>query len=461
MRTLVTTVLLLTLCVAGFAQGHFHFAGPMSQFLPEGGVPGTVTGGLPFAVVLTDAGATLAPTSFDFQPEGWEGKATLTLADVKFADGRLTATVRLSNDTKAPLEGLRLDITGATEEYKAKDDQGQDILKTRAQAVGIASPLLLGDVAKRDSADPQPLDAGPIVFQPETTKITVTGVLSGLYYAGMIKPPVDAQVFSLDFDPQGRLNMALRAKNDLYRCDPDGQNAVPTAKLPKYAPGNMAVDPLNGDLLATSYAIYRFSADGAPKEVLSSLAGPTADRLRGYGRVIRFDPKGNLYVGDDAFLACYFDNQRLWAVDRIGEYRFNSGLVFDVDREGKLWVADAVPSALYTMGRKGEGARRVTAGADWHLGAITEPRAVRIDAHGNVYVVEGSINKPDKKEVQRVSVFDAQGRIVRVFGRADRSPAKTGLMEGQLSPLASDLAFGPDGRIFLANSNMIMIFRPF
>jgi len=150
-------VLLLASCVSGFAQGHFHFAGPMSQFLAEGVTPGAVTSGLPFAVVLSDAGATIAPTTFTLQGEGWDGNATLTLTDAKFANGHLTATVHLTNGTRSALEGLRLDLTGATEEYKAKGAQGNDILKTRAQAVGLGSPLLFGDVAKRDAADPQPL----------------------------------------------------------------------------------------------------------------------------------------------------------------------------------------------------------------------------------------------------------------------------------------------------------------
>lgn len=467
MRSLVVLVLLLSLCGACFAQGHYHFAGPMSQFLVEGAAPGAVTGGLPFAVVLSDAGATIAPTTFTLTAEGWEGEAKLTLENAKFADGHLTATLRLSNDTRSALEGLRLDVTGATEEYQAKDEQGKDILKTRAQPVAIASPILFGDVAKRDTADPQPFDAAPLTFQPETTKITVSGVLSGLYYAGALAPAVVKgwSVWSVDTDAQGRLYMAVRGKNDLYRCDANGENGVAVAKLPKYGPGNIAVDPLKGDVLATSYEVYCYGANGADKGMIAKFSGPTEDRLRGNARVIRFDRKGNLYVADDERLACYFDNQRLWDVDRAGEYRFNSGFYFDVDPEGRFWVADQVAKAFYVMGRKGEGARRLAAGLDWRLGSVSTPRGVRADAHGNIYVTEGGINQPTLKEAQRISVFDKDGRLVRVFGRADRSPdAKGNPLDGQIGPLACDMAFGPDGRLYVANQNdkvQIMVFRPF
>jgi hypothetical protein len=166
MRPLLIAVLILASCAAGFAQGHFNFAGPLSQSLKEGATPGAVTGGLPFAVVLSAGGATIAPTQFDLSGPGWTGKAHLTLANPQFAGGHLTATVQLQNGSGSVLEGLRLDITGATEEYKAKDAQAQDLLKTRPQAVTIPSPLLLGDLQKDDAADPQALDASTIAFQP-------------------------------------------------------------------------------------------------------------------------------------------------------------------------------------------------------------------------------------------------------------------------------------------------------
>ena len=465
MRTLVITVALLSSCVSCFGQGHFHFAGPLSQFLAEGAAPGAVTGGLPFAVVLSEGGATIAPTTFTLQSEGWEGEATLTLENAQFANGRLTATVRLSNGTPSVLAGVRLDVTGATEEYKAKDDQGNDLLKTRAQAVGIASPLLFGDVAEHDDADPQPLEAGALAFQPETTRVMVSGLLSGLYLAGGISTPIaGGKVLSLDFDPQGRLYMAVLRQKDVYRCDADGQNMVAVASFPQIL-AHIAIDPANGDILGTSHDIFRFSADGADQGRVPPPGAPTADRVRGFAGVLRFDHDGKLYVADDNTLACYVANRRLWAADRLGAYRFHSPLFFDVDGEGNCWIGEPVEDALYRVGPAGAEGKRLATGPDWHLGGITNPRAVRADAHGNVYLIEHANTQKGLEEVQRISVFDREGRIVRVFGRGDRSPAEEGkLKEGQVAGIANDLAFGPDGRVYIANTNgdpQILVFRPF
>jgi DNA-binding beta-propeller fold protein YncE len=470
MRPLIAVVLLLVCCLASYAEPHnFHFAGPMTQFLAEGATPGAVTDGLPFAVVLSDAGATIAPTTFTLQGAGWDGQATLTLEDVKLANGHLTATVHLRNATDSALEGLRLDLTGASEEYKAKDDQGNDILKTRAQPVSIASPILFGDVAKRDDADPQPLDASTIAFQPETTNVTVSGVLSGLYYAGAIATPVEGgEPCSVDFDSQGRLYIALRGQLGVYRSDADGNNMTTVASFPDSLinpPQNIAVDPANGDILGTSHFIYRCGADGTYNGQVPPEGGPENDATRGFVGTIRFDRDGQLYCADEATLACYVDNQRIWTADHVGDHWFQSPIFFDVDGNGTFWVADFGPHELYALGRRGANGKIIATGPDWHLGRIMSPWAVRADAHGNIYVIEGESSEEGKDEVVRVSVFDSAGKIVRVFGHGDRTPAEGGeLLEGQVSGLARDLEFGPDGRVYIANSNadaQIMVFRPF
>ena len=472
MRYLLIAVVVLALCVPCFAQPHhFHFAGPMSQFLAEGCAPGAVTGGLPWAVVLTDAGATITPNpaTFTLTAPGWEGTATLTLADAKFAGGHLTATIKLSNMTSAPLEGLRLDLTGATEEYKAKDDKGNDILKTRAQAVTIASPILLGDVAKKDDADQQPLDASTIAFQPETTRITVSGVISGLYYAGAIATPADSgTACDVDFDAQGRLYFLLTQDLHIYRCDADGHNITVAATLPEdlvNSPGNLTVDPMTGGMFASSHTVYRFGAGGNYQGLMPPAGAPDKDATQGFVGTLRFDPQGRMYLADEGTLACYSDNQRIWTADHVGEHEFHSPILFDVDGSGNFWVAGFDAHELYELGRRGVNGKVIATGPDWHLGRIISPWAVRADARGNVYVIEGESTEDQKQEAMRVSVFDSAGQIVRVFGHGDRVPAEQdGVLVGQVIGLARDLAFGLDGRVYIANNYAgapILIFRPF
>src|SRR5579871_5343860 len=122
LSTLFSTTLTRPVC-AQDAAGHFHYAGPLSKFQVEGATPGAVAGGLPFTVTVADNGATITPSSFDLKGPQWNSAAKLTLDGLKYAGGKLTATARIQNGSGSVLEGVRLDITGATEEYKAKDAQ--------------------------------------------------------------------------------------------------------------------------------------------------------------------------------------------------------------------------------------------------------------------------------------------------------------------------------------------------
>ena len=472
MRYVLVAILLLVLAGACWAvpPHHFHFAGPMAQFLAAGKAPGVVSGGLAFAVVLTDAGATITPNpaTFTLTAPGWDGTATLTLADAKFAAGHLTATVKLTNGTTSVLEGLRLDLTGATEEYKAKDDKGNDILKTRAQPVTIASPLLLGDVAKKDDADPQPLDASTITFQPETTRITVSGVVSGLYLSSVIKTPEEGGApCALDFDAQGRLYLLRREEWEVLRCDAEGQNMAVFGTFPDdlvNSPGHLAVNPATGDVLATTHGIYRLDATGAYKGAFPPEGAAEEDKTQGFVGALRFDHNARLYCADEGTLACYVDNRRTWTLDRLGDVAFGSPILLDVDLNGNFWVGDYGAHNLFELGRRGVNGKLIATGPDWHLGAVTSPAAVRCDARGYVYVIEGASTEEGQEEEERVSVFDPAGRLVRVFGHGDRLPLADALLPGQVSSLASDLAFGPDGRVYLANADAtqpILVFRPF
>lgn len=122
-----------------------------------------------------------------------------------------------------------------------------------------------------------------------------------------------------------------------------------------------------------------------------------------------------------------------------------------VDREGNVWVADA-------RGERGKGSVVVkfspegkvlmTLGRPGVLGnppeALTEPSDLVTDpANGDVYVAESHTNVEDPNLVGRISVFDRNGRFLRVLGA-------TGTGRGQFrTPHAVE--FDSQGRLVVAD----------
>lgn len=442
-------------------QPHFHFAGPMSAFMAEGATPGAVTSGLPFTIELAEGGAKVTPASFDLKGPKWQGAATLALDGPKFADGHLTGTLRLRNGSGSVIEGVRLDVTGATEEYRAKDEQGKDVLKTRPMPAAIASPLLFGDVPKDEDADPEPLDVIGIAFKPETTRILVHGLLSGLYYVGSFTDGTEHCVaVQLDTDPKGRVYLADRNEDTIYRTDADGSSPQAVAKLPAAVRG-VAVDPKTGGIVGTyinahDFLLFTPGGDDAGKIEQDDGAGVFV----GWPGWARYDRMGTLYVGFGKAIHRLAGGKPVMSVSSVGNYEFQGGPAFDIAPDGALWVATG--DTLFRVDASGKSGKRAAIGPDWRLGKVTSPQAVRVDAQGNVYVLEGETNV----EWTRASVFDRNGHVVRVFGHGNKTPKENNAdaWPGELRRNNYDLAFGPDGTVYVAvedTHDSVLMFQPF
>jgi DNA-binding beta-propeller fold protein YncE len=114
-----------------------------------------------------------------------------------------------------------------------------------------------------------------------------------------------------------------------------------------------------------------------------------------------------------------------------------------VDRDGNVWVTDArVPTAEERIKFPGEdkkgsvvikfspdGKVLMTLGRPGVKGdppdALTEPNDVVTDpSNGDVYVVESHTNVEDPNLVGRISVFDRNGKFLRVIGKTGTGPGE-------------------------------------
>ena len=210
-------------------------------------------------------------------------------------------------------------------------------------------------------------------------------------------------------------------------------------------------------------------------------------------RVIRNwakDPEGRPWGGSNG-VAIDRDGKSVWATDRCSpgavpgclgtkanpvhkydesgkEIRSFGGGMFVwphgiyVDRDGNVWVTDArAPSTDETKKYPGEenkgsvvvkfspeGKVLMTLGKPGVKGnppeALTEPTAVLTDpSNGDVYVAESHTDVRDPNLVGRISVFDKNGKFLRIIG-------KTGTGPGEFrTPHA--FAFDSQGRLIVAD----------
>ena len=133
-----------------------------------------------------------------------------------------------------------------------------------------------------------------------------------------------------------------------------------------------------------------------------------------------------------------------------------------VDKDGNVWVTDSgVPSAddlkkFPGEGKKGsvvvkfspEGKVLMTLGKPGVKGnppeALTEPTVVLTDPNnGDVYVAESHTNVEDPNLVGRISVFDKNGKFLRVIGKTGSGPGEFRTPHG--------LAFDSQGRLIVVD----------
>jgi hypothetical protein len=444
-------VFALLAAVAFSSQGEypFHYAGPMSKLLAPSAKLAPVTQGLPFEIVVTKGGA-IGPDAFKLAGQGWKGSAKLSFSGLKYGDGSLSGEAALSNNAATSLQGLRLDVVSATELYKGKDKNGDEIVLTRAQDFQV-DPLFFGDLLAGESEGPLAFTVGNLKFQPESVQITIRGLLSGLRYLDIFEGPGGSSYSNMVF-AGSKLYGEVFAR-ELFVSEPPNEPG-------KFAEGDdqttgIAVNPKTGDVYFTqvsNFNVYIISPTGAKKGSLAEAAG-----IEVYAQKPRFDASGRLYLAMDGGGIYVLENGK---VKRQMREIAGEGIAinnYDVSADGTIWVTDG--TNLRMQPQSGAGKKMADKG-DWRFGNVMSPFGVRVNSAGLVFVGEEEMD--EKEQWDRVSIFDTQGRIVRVFGRAAKAPL-TG--EGNYHPGQvegpREIAFAPDGTAYVSCAQGMLRYQPF
>ena len=455
----LTTLGLLAAADRPEGAAPFRFSGPLASLMPPGAAPAPHSTGLAFQIRISANGQKIERGPFLLTVPGAPKPFRLTLDGATFAAGTLSGKATIANGSGAPLEGLRLDLVHATETFAGKDATGKAVTATRPRTVA-AAPLHFGDLGANEASDALPLVATGLAFGPETTQILVHGVVSGLRYERTLANPTACGSGQIEVDDRGTVYLADTCGRRIARLAPSGE--ITGVELPGRTKG-FARDARSGRL-AASYGTYReIRLIGAEQQVLGTLG-----EVQGLDTVpdfLRFDGKGRLWVEAGGAILRFGETGRLeQRIRSIGGTDLYGILSFDVAPDGTLWVVS--DGALFRLPANGApGARLV--GPGWRAGELTRPEAPRAAPDGSVWVVEGA--DPTRGAPERISVFDREGRLVRIFGRGARAPLPgfpAAYHEAQVHQ-ARDLAFGPENRVYVAaqrpgrKGEVVTVFRRF
>lgn len=451
---------LFLLASASYPQAApFRFSGPLPSLLPPGATAAANSSGLPFQIRISGNGLRIEGGPFSLTVPGALKPFRLTIDGAAFAGGTLSARATIANGSGAPLEGLRFDLVQATETFTRKDAEGKVVTETRPQKVAAAA-LHFGDLDTNETSDALPLVVTGLAFGGETTQIVVRGVVSGLRYEKTLANPTACGGGEIEVDGQGNVYLADTCGQRIARLTPAGE--ISGIDLPAQTKG-FARDAGSGRLAATYRNFREIRLIGAEKQVLGTIGD--VQGLDAFPDFLRFDGQGRLWVEAGGailrFSATAKLEQRIRSIAGSDLYGI---LSFDIAPNGTLWVVSL--GALFRLPADGTpGARLV--GPGLRAGELTSPEAPRVAPDGTVWVVEAP--DPTHGAAERISVFDREGRLLRLLGRGARAPLPdfpAAYHEAQVF-LARDLAFGPDNRVYVTgqrpgkDGEYVMVFRRF
>lgn len=441
-------------------QDAFNYIGPMSQLLAEGASHAPASGGLPFRITIQQDGSVQADQTFGISKPDWKGGPEIVFTNLRFTSGTLQGEVRLRNASSLVFEGLRLDVSGASEAFRTKDAAGKEVVASRAQSAQFASPLHFGDLQTGESTATLPFAVSGLQLQPDTQEIVVSGGLSGLALVRRLNPVKDLSPVSIDLDASGNVYLVGSNLEALYRCDGNGAKSSAVASLPS-AGIAVAVERPSGPIVVgvtNGTEFLKYSSSGADAGRIPGLEETRG--FSGWTGKVRYGQDGKLYVNFGDGVARLSGTKPEMIVTQVGSYEFESYLSFDVASDGAMWVGTR--STVFRIQPDGKSGKRIVDGPSAQPGKLSAVLALRLDRTGLIYVAEdmGAERWP------RISVFDSQGRLVRIFGRGAQRARQEAedFRPGEIVPGPVDFAFDSSGRLYLVHAHLdqpLLVFEPF
>jgi len=152
-------------------------------------------------------------------------------------------------------------------------------------------------------------------------------------------------------------------------------------------------------------------------------------------------PDGSFYVSDG------YGNSRVVKFTAEGRYitswgsqgtapgQFNAPHSVALDSEGKIYVADRGNARIQIFDENGQFIK------EWKGSSLGRPWALRIDATGNIFVVDGGDQNEFWPDRARVLKLDPEGNVLTSFGSYGKGPSQF------IWP--HTVAIGPDGALYV------------
>ena len=159
------------------------------------------------------------------------------------------------------------------------------------------------------------------------------------------------------------------------------------------------------------------------------------------GRVpaIAGDKEGNLYIiqRDPDIDAIIVTDSEGTVLRSFGKGLFEYAHSIRLDADGNLWAVDAKTSVIYKFSAQGEVLLEIGVGDVPNIERIQRAAAdIAFGPDGSIYVADGYANG-------RIVVFDSMGRKLREWGHRGRGAGEFNLPHG--------VAVGPDGTVYVAD----------
>jgi hypothetical protein len=133
-----------------------------------------------------------------------------------------------------------------------------------------------------------------------------------------------------------------------------------------------------------------------------------------------------------------YKSVKIWSKPLNGEeLKIKSPHGLGLDKEGNILMADEIADRIFRFSAEGKFLNEIGKGPGENPGQFKEPREVRSDPEGNIYVSDS------KGDDARIQVFDNQGKLIRIFAEKGRGP-------GQILR-AHGFGFGPNQTVSIVD----------